>query len=289
MDITLEAVAYSAILGLRFADRDRLRRPARRGRRPRRAAARRAARVRALRRDRRGGDAAGARARARRAPARRRAAHRSARRASGAVAVLRAVTAGALDRATDVAATLEVRGFALGARGPAAERAPVVAPRPRVRRLGARAGRARDRGRRRGLGRVRGLPAPGPARSAATRCCSPPPSPPACCSRSPTAGGWGGERARARRGVSYAYPGEPRRAARRDAERRAGRVRRRLRRLRARASRRCCGPPPAWCRTSTAARSRAGCAAPGSTRASTGRASSPPSPARCCRTPRRRC
>ena len=34
------------------------------------------------------------------------------------VAVLRAVTAGALDRATDVAATLEVRGFGLGLRPP---------------------------------------------------------------------------------------------------------------------------------------------------------------------------
>jgi energy-coupling factor transport system permease protein len=38
------------------------------------------------------------------------------------VAVLRAVTAGALDRATDVAATLEVRGFASGRRPPRLER-----------------------------------------------------------------------------------------------------------------------------------------------------------------------
>jgi energy-coupling factor transport system permease protein len=37
---------------------------------------------------------------------------------AGRVAVLRAVTAGALDRATDVAATLEVRGFAAGRRPP---------------------------------------------------------------------------------------------------------------------------------------------------------------------------
>jgi energy-coupling factor transport system permease protein len=36
--------------------------------------------------------------------------------AAGRVAILRAVTAGALDRATDVAATLEVRGFATGVR-----------------------------------------------------------------------------------------------------------------------------------------------------------------------------
>jgi energy-coupling factor transport system permease protein len=38
------------------------------------------------------------------------------------VAVLRAVTAGALDRATDVAATLEVRGFAGAARPPRQDR-----------------------------------------------------------------------------------------------------------------------------------------------------------------------
>ena len=38
------------------------------------------------------------------------------------VAVLRAVTAGALDRATDVAATLELRGFAAGRRPPARRR-----------------------------------------------------------------------------------------------------------------------------------------------------------------------
>jgi energy-coupling factor transport system permease protein len=41
----------------------------------------------------------------------------------GRVAVLRAVTAGALDRATDVAATLELRGFALASR-PGRERRP---------------------------------------------------------------------------------------------------------------------------------------------------------------------
>ena len=43
---------------------------------------------------------------------------------AGRVAVLRAVTAGALDRATDVAATLEVRGFASGRR-PARRRRPL--------------------------------------------------------------------------------------------------------------------------------------------------------------------
>ena len=50
------------------------------------------------------------------------------------LAVLRAVTAGALDRATDVAATLEVRGFGSGV-APAADAPAVVAPRLRVRRL----------------------------------------------------------------------------------------------------------------------------------------------------------
>jgi energy-coupling factor transport system permease protein len=43
--------------------------------------------------------------------------------AADRVAVLRAVTSGALDRATDVAATLEVRGFAIGRR-PARRRRP---------------------------------------------------------------------------------------------------------------------------------------------------------------------
>ena len=47
--------------------------------------------------------------------------------------ILHAVNDGALDRATDVAATLEVRGFG-AARAPAADAARLVAPRPRVRR-----------------------------------------------------------------------------------------------------------------------------------------------------------
>ena len=124
MDITLEAVVYSAILGLRFlivigcagllaaaVDPDELLRAVRR------------VSVRSGR-DRRGRDAAGAGAGARRAPARRRPADRGDGRRDRRVAVLRAVTAGALDRATDVAATLEVRGFALGAAGPARERRP---------------------------------------------------------------------------------------------------------------------------------------------------------------------
>jgi energy-coupling factor transport system permease protein len=120
MDITLEALAYSAILALRFlivigcagllaacVDPDEL--------------------LRAVRRVsvRSGVTAAVA---TRLVPVLARDARRlaEARRTVGAdgerrVAVLRAVTAGALDRATDVAATLEVRGFALarsGARPP---------------------------------------------------------------------------------------------------------------------------------------------------------------------------
>jgi energy-coupling factor transport system permease protein len=122
MDITLEALAYSGILGLRFlvvigcaallaasVDPDELLRAVRRVSVRTGVTAAVATRlVPVLARDARrladaqrcrGGD-----------PAR--------------VAVLRAVTAGALDRATDVAATLEVRGFA-SARRPAARRRPL--------------------------------------------------------------------------------------------------------------------------------------------------------------------
>jgi energy-coupling factor transport system permease protein len=122
-DVTLEAVVYSAILGLRFliiiacggllsacVDPDELLRSVRRVSVRSGVTAAVAMRlVPVLARD-----------------ARRLA---EARRTLGAddehrrVAVLRAVTAGALDRATDVAATLEVRGFAL-ARRPGRERRP---------------------------------------------------------------------------------------------------------------------------------------------------------------------
>ena len=60
-------------------------------------------------------------------------------------AVVRAVATGALDRAVDVAATLEVRGYG-AARQAAARRPPaLVAPRPRVRRERARPGGDRAR------------------------------------------------------------------------------------------------------------------------------------------------
>ena len=122
MDITLEALAYSAIVGLRFlivigcagllaatVDPDELLRAVRRVSVRSGVTAAVATRlVPVLARDAR-----------RMAEARRTVGAEGERR----VAVLRAVTAGALDRATDVAATLEVRGFAL-ARRPGRERRP---------------------------------------------------------------------------------------------------------------------------------------------------------------------
>jgi len=122
MDITLEAAAYSAILGLRFlvvigcagllaaaVDPDELLRAVRRVSVRSGVTAAVATRLLpVLARDAR-----------RLADARRTLGGDDERR----VAVLRAVTAGALDRATDVAATLEVRGFALATR-PGRERRP---------------------------------------------------------------------------------------------------------------------------------------------------------------------
>ncbi len=123
LDITLEAVVYSAILGLRFlivigcagllaaaVDPDELLRAVRRVSVRSGVTAAVATRlVPVLARDAR-----------RLAEARRTLGSDDERRR---VAVLRAVTAGALDRATDVAATLEVRGFALATR-PGRERRP---------------------------------------------------------------------------------------------------------------------------------------------------------------------
>jgi len=122
MDITLEALVFSAVLGLRFlivigcagllaacVDPDELLRAVRRVSVRSGVTAAVATRlVPVLARD-----------------ARRLAEARRTVEADGdrRVAVLRAVTAGALDRATDVAATLEVRGFAL-ARRPGRQRRP---------------------------------------------------------------------------------------------------------------------------------------------------------------------
>ena len=122
VDVTLEALVYSAVLGLRFlivigcagllaatVDPDELLRAVRRVSVRSGVTAAVATRlVPVLARD-----------------ARRLAEARRTLDADGErrVAVLRAVTAGALDRATDVAATLEVRGFALASR-PGRERRP---------------------------------------------------------------------------------------------------------------------------------------------------------------------
>ena len=65
-------------------------------------------------------------------------------RPASRLALARAVTSGALDRAVDVAATLEVRGYGGGAK-PARRRAAVVAARPRVRGVDADARGARRR------------------------------------------------------------------------------------------------------------------------------------------------
>ena len=122
MDITLEALVYSAVLGLRFllvigcagllaacVDPDELLRAMRRASVRSGVTAAVATRlVPVLARDAR-----------RFAEAQRTVGAEGERR----VAVLRAMTAGALDRATDVAATLEVRGFALANR-PGRERRP---------------------------------------------------------------------------------------------------------------------------------------------------------------------
>ena len=76
----------------------------------------------------------------------------------GRFAVARAALTGALDRSVDVAAALEVRGYALGGRPPRRRRA-VVAARPALPRGGARdrgGGRdGGDRGRRPGSSRIR--------------------------------------------------------------------------------------------------------------------------------------
>lgn len=125
MDVTLEALAYSGLLGLRFeivigcaalmaacVDPDELLRGVRRlslrsgvtaavATRMMPVLARDARRLADAQRCRGAGDPD----------------------AAGRVAVLRAVTAGALDRATDVAATLELRGFASAGR-------PASRPRP---------------------------------------------------------------------------------------------------------------------------------------------------------------
>ena len=128
------------------------------------------------------------------------------------IAVLRAVATNALDRAVDVAATLEVRGYG-AARGGTPRAHAVVAPRPGLRGRRGRARRARRRGACGRRGVVRGLPgaarAGGHRRAAARRRADrrragAVPRPP-------------GDRAvsvLALERVTYAYPGAPRPALR---------------------------------------------------------------------------
>ena len=192
-DITLEALAYSALLALRFlivigcagllaaaVDPDELLRAVRRVSARSGVTAAVATRlVPVLARD-----------------ARRLADAQRARGSGDAhrVAILRAVTTGALDRATDVAATLEVRGFG-SARRPARRRRPLSRHDLAFAASTRRDRRARGRDRRRGLGAVRGVPAD---RGRPARCCPRSRWPRARCCRSPTGGGSSRERARAR-------------------------------------------------------------------------------------------
>ena len=115
------------------ADRHRLLRAALRRDRSRRAAARVPPPLLPLGADGRARHADGAGAGARRAALPRRPALPPGRARARGTAILRAVTTGALDRAVDVAATLEVRGYG-GDAAAAAPGAAVVAPRPRLRR-----------------------------------------------------------------------------------------------------------------------------------------------------------
>ena len=164
VDVTAEAIAEGAVV-----------RPARRGRdgrlrrllglrRPRPGAARAAAARRPLGADRDPGLAPGPRRRRRRRPpARRRPAARPRRRRRSARAALaRRLLAGSLDRAVDVAATLELRGYA--STRPAAGRDAALAPARGVRASTAAstpsaAARARRRDRRQAARRRR-LPTP---------------------------------------------------------------------------------------------------------------------------------
>ena len=197
---------------------------------------------------------------------------------------------GALDRAIDVAATLEVRGYGTARRAPA-RRAAMVAPRPRLRGRGRRA-----RGR-----------SPSPAARRARRT-----SRPTRASRPAAARDWSGSRWRCGRlraravhrppgdrpmtamsrssGVTLSLPGRRRaRAARRHARDRA----RASSSLLAGASgsgqvHAAARSRAGWCRTSTAASFAGAPRWPAWTPASTGPANWPRTSARCSRTPRRR-
>ena len=129
---------------------------------------------------------------------------------------MRATTAGVLDRALDVAAALEVRGY--GAARPLRSRAfvaAVVSARPRVPVLGRGRGRARDRRSRRRPGGVPRLPDPGePGGCGGAGDAAP------CCSfarwrRSPIGGGSGDGARRRAAGPLLPLPGRCERRAHR--------------------------------------------------------------------------
>ena len=123
----------------------------------------------------------------------------------GRFAVARAAVAGALDRAVDVAAALEVRGYSAAGR-PQAHATPVVAPR---RPAGGRSRgdrRGRHRGQDRGRRRVRALPARRAAgrRARRRRCARRWPG--SRCCRSPAAArGWGWPMAEVVRAERFGY------------------------------------------------------------------------------------
>ena len=203
-------------------------------------------------------------------------------------AIVRAVAAGALDRAVDVAATLEVRGYGAARRAPRGGGRPwsrhdLAFTRERDRAGGRRARRARRR--RAGLLRLPDVQRAGRRRRSSG---SAPSSPRARCCRSPTAGGSADERAAARpRQLPLPGRGARRRCATSTSTSPPASSSSWPARA-ARASRRCCAPPAGSSRTSTAASSAAGSRSAGWTRARTTRRRSPRSPARCSRTPRPR-
>ena len=231
------------------------------------------------------------------------------RGARARVALLSAVVGGSLDRAMDVAATLELRGFAAARRPP---RRSLVSRRPGIGDLASRSGASRAvaaRGRAtisrsparpsrslalglagtaRRSGLVRRLSARHMPVTAATGRClrgadrgslaavrRPPgdrPMNPILVLRSrhlPLPGRRDARRSR----TSASSSSRASSACSRDCP--------------ATASRRCCAPPAASCRTFTADASPARSRSPASTRASTARRSSGPSRARCFRIPRR--
>ena len=179
--------------------------------------------------------------------------------ALAACALMRAATAGVLDRALDVAAALEVRGYG-AARRPRPDAPPLVAPRPRLlRRRGRGCWRSPSSRAVAGLGAAAGLSAlhapvdAGRAGPGRRRC--------PCCALSPFADrrGVGAVSVLELDQVTYSLS-RPRRArARPTCRSRSSRASwSSWRAPRGRASRRCCGRPAGSCRTSTAAVRRPG-------------------------------